>query len=267
MQNEEREAEEKLREVSCIGDAEAAISLVKNGTNINAQNNLNGWTALHWAAKRGHTSVVEALMSEGAKTTLKDNNGLSPADVAVNENIRSMLGGELNGSNPSPSAVKEDVAFTPSYLAHPPFPYASIPTAPRSMEPPNLMSMKLNDNHAPGRLPASSHYASGITDIDELVIKIRIAKGAEPDFIEVELDRKRLTYENLMSTMCSELQVNRTLVQKIRKIPDTVVRKDKDVRRFHDFQELELVLTNKTMSESSRNYHSAVSPRHVDVVY
>jgi hypothetical protein len=89
----------------------------------------------------------------------------------------------------------------------------------------------------------------------------------ERDFIEVELDRRRLSFENLLSTMCSELQVNRTLVQKIRKLPDTIVRKDKDVRRFKDFQELELVLTNKSMSESSRNYHSAVSPRHVDVVY
>lgn len=194
--------------------------------------------------------------------------------------------GELNGSDAAPAAAKDDVAFTPNYLMHPPFPYASVPTTPRPMEPPNLMSMKLGDHLQSSRLPAMSPYASGVTDLDgkhslvntswllilvflftELVIKIRIANSAERDFIEVELDRKRLTYENLMTTMCSELQVNRTLVHKIRKLPDTIVRKDKDVKRFHDFQDLELVLTNKTISESSRNYHSAVSPRHVDVVY
>ncbi|ELT88914.1 hypothetical protein CAPTEDRAFT_149917 [Capitella teleta] len=206
-------------------------------------------------------------MSQGAKTTLKDNNGLVPADVAANDKVKTLLGGELNGSDAAPAAAKDDIAFTPNYLMHPPFPYASVPTAPRPMEPPNLMSMKLGDHLQSSRLPAMSPYASGVTDLDELVIKIRIANSAERDFIEVELDRKRLTYENLMTTMCSELQVNRTLVHKIRKLPDTIVRKDKDVKRFHDFQDLELVLTNKTISESSRNYHSAVSPRHVDVVY
>ena len=101
----------------------------------------------------------------------------------------------------------------------------------------------------------------------ELVVKVRVANVSEKDFIEIELDRKRLNFENLMTTMCSELQVNRTLVHKIRKLPDTIVRKDKDVKRLRDFQELELVLSSRSVSESSRNYGPAVSPRHVDVVY
>ena len=101
----------------------------------------------------------------------------------------------------------------------------------------------------------------------ELVVKVRVANVSEKDFIEVELDRKRLNFEHLMTTMCSELQVNRTLVHKIRKLPDTIVRKDKDVKRFRDFQELEVELSSRSISESSRNYGPSVSPRHVDVVY
>lgn len=88
----------------------------------------------------------------------------------------------------------------------------------------------------------------------EVVLKVRLANSDERDFIEVELDRSKLTYEALLSLMCKELTVERRLVRKIRKLPDTVVRKDKDVKRLYDFQELELVLTNKAISASSRQY-------------
>lgn len=43
-------------------------------------------------------------------------------------------------------------------------------------------------------------------------------------------------------------------MHKIRKLPNTVLRKDKDVARLVDFQEIELVLTNRAMSSSSRVY-------------
>ena len=95
-----------------------------------------------------------------------------------------------------------------------------------------------------------------------------MANSAERDFIEIEVKRTKMTFENLVSTMCAELDVNRALLQKVRKLPDTIIRKDKDVQRLIDYQELELVLTNRAMSESSRNYDGpTVTPRHIDVVY
>ena len=90
--------------------------------------------------------------------------------------------------------------------------------------------------------------------LPELVFKIRLANSDERDFLEVELDKLNLTFEALLSLMCRELGVDRKLVQKIRKLPDTIVRKDKDVKRLRDLQELELVLTNKAISSASRNY-------------
>lgn len=94
----------------------------------------------------------------------------------------------------------------------------------------------------------------------ELVFKARLANSDDRDFIEVELDKNMLTYEALLNLLCAELGVERRLVHKIRKLPDTVVRKDKDVRRLVDFQALELVLTNKAVSASSRNYGYSGSP-------
>ncbi|NXG25039.1 ANR40 protein, partial [Grallaria varia] len=79
----------------------------------------------------------------------------------------------------------------------------------------------------------------------ELVLKVRIQNPnlRENDFIEIELDRQELTYKELLRVSCHELGVKPEHVHKIRKLPNTVLRKDKDVARLQDFQELELVLT------------------------
>ena len=90
--------------------------------------------------------------------------------------------------------------------------------------------------------------------LTELVLKARIAYLTDRDFIEVELSRSCLTFEALMTLLTTELGVDRCLVHKVRKLPNTVLRKDKDVARLTDFQEIELVLTNKAMSASSRTY-------------
>ncbi|XP_010282402.1 PREDICTED: ankyrin repeat domain-containing protein 40-like, partial [Phaethon lepturus] len=82
-------------------------------------------------------------------------------------------------------------------------------------------------------------------NMQELVLKVRIQNPnlRENDFIEIELDRQELTYKELLRVSCCELGVNPEHVQKIRKLPNTMLRKDKDVARLQDFQELELVLT------------------------
>ncbi|NXB69332.1 ANR40 protein, partial [Donacobius atricapilla] len=79
----------------------------------------------------------------------------------------------------------------------------------------------------------------------ELVLKVRVQNLRGNDFIEIELDRQELTYQDLLRVSClscCELGVNPEQVEKIRKLPNTLLRKDKDVARLQDFQELELVL-------------------------
>ena len=75
------------------------------------------------------------------------------------------------------------------------------------------------------------------------MLKVRIEKTE--DFIEIDLEKDRLTFENLVSIMCSELDIDPSNVSKIRKLPNTIVRRDKDVQRLQEYQELELVLKQK----------------------
>ncbi|XP_065418893.1 ankyrin repeat domain-containing protein 40-like isoform X8 [Chrysemys picta bellii] len=97
-------------------------------------------------------------------------------------------------------------------------------------------------------------------NMQELVLKVRIQNLRENDFIEIELDRQELTYQDLLRVSCCELGVNQEQVEKIRKLPNTLVRKDKDVARLQDFQELELVLM-KSDNSPFRNAASTLMER------
>ncbi|KAM6317323.1 ankyrin repeat domain-containing protein 40-like isoform 2-T3 [Podargus strigoides] len=97
-------------------------------------------------------------------------------------------------------------------------------------------------------------------NMQELVLKVRVQNLRDNDFIEIELDRQELTYRDLLRVSCCELGVNPEQVEKIRKLPNTLVRKDKDVARLQDFQELELVLVNSD-SSPFRNAASTLTER------
>uniref|UniRef100_A0A8C3WDB4 ANKRD40 C-terminal like n=1 Tax=Catagonus wagneri TaxID=51154 RepID=A0A8C3WDB4_9CETA len=78
---------------------------------------------------------------------------------------------------------------------------------------------------------------------------VRIQSHKENDFIEVELDRQELSYQNLLKVSCYEMGINPEQVEKIRKLPNTLLRKDKDILRLQDFQEVELILRKNGSSE------------------
>ena len=73
-----------------------------------------------------------------------------------------------------------------------------------------------------------------------LTVKVRVADSDETDFVEVELEST--SYINLVKTSCEELGVAIGDIAKVRKLPNVLVRKDKDIARMTEGQEIELVL-------------------------
>lgn len=95
----------------------------------------------------------------------------------------------------------------------------------------------------------------------ELVIKIRVANSEERDFIEVELDKESLSFERLLNVCCQEMGVQKGHIFKVRILPNTIIRKDKDVRRLVDFQEIEIVLRNNSDASRPGQYGISMSQR------
>lgn len=239
--------EERLREVCCIGDERNAKLLIERGISINAANAMNGWTPLHWAAKRGHVSIVKYLVQEGADTTLLTKKGETAAQLSSNSSVKQILGEQ---GNIGLSTGNDTLPIVPNYLRNPEFFYAAKDESGRlshreqGISTTNNQELSLVNGQQQGVNTSSNSYSSCAAQPgEEIVLKLRIADTDEKDFIEVDLHRRNLTFQTLEKVCCEELSIEAKNIKKIRKLPNTIVRNDKDMTRLLPFQELEVVLT------------------------
>ncbi|XP_065667407.1 ankyrin repeat domain-containing protein 40 [Hydra vulgaris] len=196
--------EEKLREAASTGDKDLLNKLITNGAQINSQNKMNGWTALHWASKRGHFELVCILLHHRAEPSIKNFNGETAADVAFNEKIKQFI-----------ISKTTNICFQ------------------------NFTEDKYVQTEASHNNELMSVITTNVISSPELVLKIKEVK--QTDFIEIELDLSNLTYQNLIDTCAYELKLKSSLdISKVRKLPNTIIRKDKDVKRLNQFQEIEI---------------------------
>ncbi|KAJ3374634.1 hypothetical protein GGF31_006531 [Allomyces arbusculus] len=116
------EREELLREAAALGNAKALSFYLTAGVSPNAQNKINGWTPLHWAAQRSHVQLVNVLLRHGADPTVKNYKQQTPRDVASNPDVLAALDRVLGaGSDPAPAPAPAEapLAITPNYLRDP----------------------------------------------------------------------------------------------------------------------------------------------------
>jgi hypothetical protein len=57
--------------------------LIDGGADLNAKDDQDGWTALHWVAFLGSVEAVRALLDAGAEIDAMDGNGYTPLFVAT----------------------------------------------------------------------------------------------------------------------------------------------------------------------------------------
>lgn len=244
--------EDKLREAACFGDEEAVCKLVEKGVNVNSQHEINGWTAMHWAAKRGHANIVSYLINHGADRNIPTKKGELASSLTDNDEICKLLGGAHTNKS------EEKLPIVPNYIAYPPLTYKvdiNSSTSPLTKTS-SMMNGILGSPNVPSSssssilkdLPTISTFRQSTTD--ELVLKVRIAHTSDPDFIEVELPVHDLSYSRLARVCSEELGIDPGHILKIRKLPDTILRKDKDIHRLQNFQELELVMSNQKCYDS-----------------
>ncbi|KAI7876025.1 ankyrin [Lichtheimia hyalospora FSU 10163] len=114
--------EETLREVCALGNIKAAQHFANSGVNLNSQNQMNGWCALHWASHRGHVNVVRLLLSNGANPNVKTHKDQTALDLARDKHpeIVSLLEPVTTVNDGSNQAKSEPtLPIVPRYLKEP----------------------------------------------------------------------------------------------------------------------------------------------------
>jgi len=248
------ELEEKLREAACFGDIDGVKELLSRNVNVNAQHDINGWTALHWAAKRNHLNIVNLLCNHGADKNIPTNKGEVAAQLTgegvIKVLLNAMKGGAAGGRSPSPPPPKnikkeKELPITPNYISNPVLGYKV------DLEEQNMT--EITPRFKEKRQKFNNHNGYSL-DPSELILKIRQAgTDGDQDFIEIELPRDALTLEYLTVMGCEELGLEPKSIDRVRKMPNTRLRRNKEVERLEDFQEIEFVVRSEVQEVPNCN--------------
>lgn len=267
---------EALREAACVGDLRQLDKLLGQNADVNSVNAVNGWTALHWACKRGHVTLVGNLLKCGADKSIRNNKNESPADLTTNNQIRELLG------EPPLSDVdkKEDVVktqFTPNYISNPPFIYArnTQNDSGSSMGGPNIAEKGFLYKPSQIKSTVGDQWSPCglVIDPDVIVLRVRAScANHSDDFTELEINRHCAPTLNELIQLCcdhlgNDIQIDH--VKNIRKLPNTILKNDSDVIRLTDYQALELILYPhlKNAMEGIASAGSGISAEHAEAKY
>nr|CDP98686.2 Bm5398, isoform c [Brugia malayi] len=84
-------------EVCSFGDLEQAKAMLENGKiDRSFQHHGNGWTALHWAARRNHQEIVGLLLRAGFDPETPAKDGKTPLDLVTSEAVKEIFKQSVN---------------------------------------------------------------------------------------------------------------------------------------------------------------------------
>ncbi|TGZ65969.1 hypothetical protein CRM22_005609 [Opisthorchis felineus] len=187
--------------------------------------------SLNEAACLGIFDKVERLIKNGASVHHANKvNGMTPlhwSELRGHDDISEYLlahGADpskprLDGKKPSDLRLSVPLSYRPNYLNYPEFAYASRDVCVVNSE-----------------QPVSSQKS------DLVLLKIRLANSVDQDFYEIEAPVFTCTFDTFRELIGTELSVQPSEIKKIRKLPNTILRKESDLRRLIPGAEIEIVL-------------------------
>lgn len=223
---------------------------------------------MHWACKRGHATIAQILLQNGADIDIETFKGELPNELTTSTEVLAALKIEPDENfTKRCSEGTSQLPIVPNYLKSPVFPYAtpdsddldatalSSPVASIDVSTTSELKFKSErTGECVAHKSAASKEKTNCGDGDgknlasetttsmtsSLIIRVRVAEDSDADFVEVEVPS--LNYSSLLESCCGELELTPEDVARIRKLPNVWIRKDKDVQRLKEGQELEIIL-------------------------
>lgn len=148
-----------------------------------------------------------------------------------------------------PSDTNKSQTFVPNYLANPEFLYAnsnlytSYTASSKSNDVQLESDNKLIEQDKPNKyIPQSKSYDSMLSKESE-VITIRLKANEDEDFIEIDIDKLNINFEEFKEMCYKELDhIDRKMkIFKIRKLPNILIRNTNDIKRLRNEQEIQVI--------------------------
>jgi hypothetical protein len=148
-----------------------------------------------------------------------------------------------------PSDTNKSQTFVPNYLANPEFLYAnsnlytSYTASSKSNDVQLESDKKLIEQDKPNKyIPQSKSHDSMLSKESE-VITIRLKANEDEDFIEIDIDKLNITFEEFKEMCYKELDhIDRKMkIFKIRKLPNILIRNTNDIKRLRNEQEIQVI--------------------------
>ncbi|CAJ0588124.1 unnamed protein product [Cylicocyclus nassatus] len=236
------------------GDASKVRNMIAaNMVDVSYQHPINGWTALHWAARRGYEEICVLLLAHGFSREVRDKKGRTPFDVCAEDNIelREILRPDSIECKECheimPSAVEKrrhseetdgDEKFVPNYIRHPPFPYVS-----------KASSFDYGTKAPPSPTITNGYFSYGRRDS---INKTRFLL-VRTCFTDGKQAFKRVTLPGGSTVEQLKKMVERSMrngkVEAIFTLPDRVlVEDDSQIAQFSDCQRVEVVYADEDPS-------------------
>jgi hypothetical protein len=151
--------------------------------------------------------------------------------------------------NKKPSDNTLTKSFVPNYLANPEFLYAKSNLFTSYTSKPDETQLESNnkiilEQEKPNKyIPQSKSNNSIMSVAIPEVITIRLKANLDEDFIEIDIDKLNMSFEEFKEICYKELDhIDRKMkIFKIRKLPNILIRNTNDIKRLKNEQEIQVI--------------------------
>uniref|UniRef100_A0A0K0DY34 ANK_REP_REGION domain-containing protein n=1 Tax=Strongyloides stercoralis TaxID=6248 RepID=A0A0K0DY34_STRER len=242
-------------EAVSIGDTNKINEMLKYGmVDVKYKHKINGWNALHWAARRNFYDICCDLISYGFDLKEKTKEGKTAYEVLpknASEKLKQLLFIEKVEENKEQMIVnKVECNYTPNYIKYPPFPH--INNNKNEISNQNTNSSNIPESPVTQNTEKIFSYGRRGSDVRTRFLLVRTCciNGKEA-FKRVTLPGGA-TVESLKLTIEKAMKLGSVI--DVITLPDNIIiENDDQIKEFNDCQKVEVVFDTISKKESKQD--------------